>query len=445
MNYVIWGAGETGQRALHFLGYLRVRCFVDNNIEGEIYDRVVYRFDEYISGHSLPDDIIVIASKNHSEEMEKILKSNNIKTYFLYDWNDDYEIKKTLPFTIVFRKRIDYEYSTILEHYDLSKAKRISIIGVNKFIHYLICELKFQTNDAEISIVDDEALLDYYTLGSKNISFDNAYEQSDYIIINSPIKKTDIRYEVLLRNLDRSKFIDIYDVDRFEGAFKYPKLKKLYKKCDGKRIFLIGNGPSLNVRDLDVLAQHNEICIGCNKIYKIFDKTKWRPNIITVSDADYIERFQNEMNEVDSIKIVADHFHRNYKCDREMKVYSFIHLIEEQYDDNHPRLSSDIYEGVYLGYTVIYEIALQLAIYMGATDIILLGVDMNNFGQHFCEDYHIGEEAVVLNKAVEKEKYFKPFEVVKSYAEKSGILIRNATRGGALEVFNRVDFDSLFQ
>ena len=39
---------------------------------------------------------------------------------------------------------------------------------------------------------------------------------------------------------------------------------------------------------------------------------------------------------------------------------------------------------------------------------------------------------------------FSAYEVAKENAEKKGIKIYNATRGGKLEVFERVDFDSLF-
>ena len=36
------------------------------------------------------------------------------------------------------------------------------------------------------------------------------------------------------------------------------------------------------------------------------------------------------------------------------------------------------------------------------------------------------------------------YQAAEKYAEEHGIKIYNATRGGRLEVFERVDFDSLF-
>ena len=55
--------------------------------------------------------------------------------------------------------------------------------------------------------------------------------------------------------------------------------KNLYA---GKRGFVICNGPSLKIADLDKLE--NEICIASNKIYLAFDQTKWRPNFLTIAD-----------------------------------------------------------------------------------------------------------------------------------------------------------------
>ena len=57
-------------------------------------------------------------------------------------------------------------------------------------------------------------------------------------------------------------------------------LKNIHK---GRRGFVIGNGPSLKLGDLDRLQ--NEITIASNKIYLAFNETNWRPSYFTVCDA----------------------------------------------------------------------------------------------------------------------------------------------------------------
>ena len=56
---------------------------------------------------------------------------------------------------------------------------------------------------------------------------------------------------------------------------QYNEISKLENIGLGKRIFLIGNGPSLNDMNLDLLE--NEDTIAMNRIELIYPKTKWRP------------------------------------------------------------------------------------------------------------------------------------------------------------------------
>ena len=41
----------------------------------------------------------------------------------------------------------------------------------------------------------------------------------------------------------------------------------------GERCFIIGNGPSLKLSDLEALK--GEFCFGMNRIYELFPKTDW--------------------------------------------------------------------------------------------------------------------------------------------------------------------------
>ena len=50
----------------------------------------------------------------------------------------------------------------------------------------------------------------------------------------------------------------------------------------GKRGFIIGNGPSLTVADLEKLK--NEITFASNRIYLAFDETNWRPTYYNMCD-----------------------------------------------------------------------------------------------------------------------------------------------------------------
>ena len=138
-----------------------------------------------------------------------------------------------------------------------------------------------------------------------------------------------------------------------------------------------------------------------------------------------------------------------------------LRLIDPEKDTIH--FSDDISRCVYDGGTVTY-FSIQCAAYMGFRQIILLGVDhsfakeqtkdgkitvndsvKNHFQNYQTDDFwgsgQKDEEAVVFPVDFATEAFI----TAKNYADEHGIEILNATRGGKLEVFRRVEFDMLFE
>lgn len=54
----------------------------------------------------------------------------------------------------------------------------------------------------------------------------------------------------------------------------------------GTRAFIVGNGKSLEPKQLDKLHENNEICFGVNRIHLIYKKTQWRPTYWLLTDLD---------------------------------------------------------------------------------------------------------------------------------------------------------------
>ena len=100
--------------------------------------------------------------------------------------------------------------------------------------------------------------------------------------------------------------------------------------------------------------------------------------------------------------------------------------------------------------------AAQIAAYMGFSEIYLIGVDhhfrisRNNAGEivvdntvkdYFSEKYNEDKDKLYIPNT---EKSTLTYVAMKNHCEKRDIRVFNATRGGKLEVFQRVDFDTLF-
>ncbi len=236
---------------------------------------------------------------------------------------------------------------------------------------------------------------------------------------------------------------------------------KCFKNCHSdRRIFLIGNGPSLRAEDLDKLHKEKEICFGFNNIHSIFKYTDWRPDYYGVADF-YGYLINKEIIEsVPGTHFLWDLFRPLFPEYSNGRDNYYFHYYRNSYSvDSMPDFSDDIVKGLYLGYSSVYDIGLQVAAYMGASEIVLLGTDHNypnkydHKGNHF-EGYLTDQmsqknEMIFypkekLNKAYEYEKVNRAFERARLYAENKGIKVLNATRGGKLDVFQRVDFDSLY-
>ena len=226
----------------------------------------------------------------------------------------------------------------------------------------------------------------------------------------------------------------------------------------GKRAFIVGNGPSLRISDLDRLK--NEITFGCNKIYLAFDQTDWRPDYFVAVDSVFIEDCVEEIKALDSKKFLAIESNNLLKGTNNDIMY--LKHIEPEYagDEIKYEFSTDIANGVYGGWTVTYTM-LQIAFYMGITEVYLLGVDFNysipeptgelsNFGEvilrgedeknHFHKDYRKIDDRWTLPRLGEQ---YKAYLCAQETFRKHGRKVYNATRRTALDVFQSVDFDSI--
>lgn len=254
----------------------------------------------------------------------------------------------------------------------------------------------------------------------------------------------------------KARFVRPRQQKRFEKTAYGKKLKKYYNKHKGERCFIVANGPSLRAEDLDMLHSKGEITFAMNRIFKIFDRTNWRPTYYVCEDELIAKDCQAEINAVEAkekfipieIKWWHDinienalHFHLNY-VDALRTPYNF---------------STDVAHQIDCRGTVTCT-CLQFAAYMGFSEIYLIGVDHNfqkvidengnviedkTVKDYFIEGYDADiKESVVHNLGATTKSYMN----AKKYCDETKrTTVYNATRGGKLEVFQRVDFDSLFK
>jgi hypothetical protein len=234
-------------------------------------------------------------------------------------------------------------------------------------------------------------------------------------------------------------------------------LLSFHNKHLTERAFILGNGPSLNKCDLTLLK--NEITFGVNNIFMNFDKMCFHPTYYVVEDTLVAE---------DRAELINNYQGPQYKFFGNYLKYCIqgtpnslwinVKVDYREYPD-FPNFSTNAARMVWVGGTVSY-ICLQLAYYMGIKKVYMIGFDHN---YQIPLSAVVGESGQITSQADDPNHfhpgYFgkgyrwndprvprmeKAFVKAKIIYEKNNRKIYNATVGGRLEVFDRVQYDDLF-
>ena len=235
------------------------------------------------------------------------------------------------------------------------------------------------------------------------------------------------------------------------------RLVSLKDKHRGRRAFIIGTGPSLRIADLERLS--DDLTFASNRIYVCFRDTPWRPTYYSTS---YLDVHDNYYKDIDAIEKAVKFLPKiARKVCAPVRNAIYIRRIYERFQPpEKPRFSYRAIAGVCWGGTITYEL-IQLAFYMGIREFYLLGVDAD-YGVPTTEPVKPGDPYIV--KGVDRSHFHpdyikngernyypvvhlheKAYEAANEAVRTGGGQIYNATRGGKLEIFKRVDFDELMK
>lgn len=230
-------------------------------------------------------------------------------------------------------------------------------------------------------------------------------------------------------------------------------IKGLRNKYKGERCFIVASGPSLKLEDINTLYKEGEYSFGLNSIYCLYAKTDWRPDFYCCIDLE----LEREIEEQQGVVAFEKLGKRKTFLDSRVKTVpktekvEFIHYNRLLHGfgvwDNDFKYSDDLIYGLYDMYDVTIT-TIQIAKYMGFSEVYLLGVDCDYGGEKRYIDGAEMDSALKLQndyyEYMQKQKK-AGFQFLKNSIEKDGdFKIHNATRGGKLEIFPRVDFDKLF-
>lgn len=247
----------------------------------------------------------------------------------------------------------------------------------------------------------------------------------------------------------------------------------------GSRMFVMGNGPSLNKMDLELLG--DDVVFACNSAFLLFPRVKWRPRYYTCVDSRVLLDRAREINKMleEHPSITAffpsritlhDGSHRTLDTREIIKptpnCFYFHEVANQATDSPHTMFSADPNDYVVQPYSVAVTM-LQLAAYMGFSPVYLIGIDARYSIPEtvLAEGRKIDETGVLLTSTQDDDaNHFDPryfgagrvwhhpqvdkmimhFEWAQKALRPTEVQVHNATIGGRLEVFPRVDFRDLF-
>jgi hypothetical protein len=224
------------------------------------------------------------------------------------------------------------------------------------------------------------------------------------------------------------------------------KIRQFHNKHLGQRCVIIGNGPSLNEMDLSFLR--HEICFGMNKIYLGFERWNFSPTYYVAVNEFVIEQSVDGIRKMSCPKFIGNRGISSFNPTDDI-------IFMKTFPPPGEAFSKRPDMGLEEGATVTY-VAMQLAYYMGFSEVVLIGVDHHFVTQgtphktvvsdgddpnHFDSSY-FGKGLKWQLPDLEGSE--KSYRVAKQVFEESGRRIIDATVNGRCQVFPKENYRLVF-
>jgi hypothetical protein len=230
------------------------------------------------------------------------------------------------------------------------------------------------------------------------------------------------------------------------------QLEKLRDIHKGKRAFILGNGPSLTVEDMNLLK--DEITFASNRIFLAYEQTDWRPTYYTLADEIVA---QNNLNRIRSGELGGRILFNSsiFKYAKGIGGVTFCNPPAEAGEANW-----DPVLGIRAGNSVI-NLGLKLAFFMGIREVYVIGCDHSFQDKSIRTGEKIAGNEVIISQG--EQNHFHPdyrkagetwtvpqvdliaqdFEVAQERYLKAGGSIYNASRKTALKAWPLVNLDDV--
>jgi hypothetical protein len=254
-------------------------------------------------------------------------------------------------------------------------------------------------------------------------------------------------YDAVLRRRDNVRYALSWHMNFGFSKQNKKKLANFKGIHNNQRCFILANGPSLKKVDFDLLK--DEITIGMNRIYMMEKINGFLPTyLVSIDEKCQLKQFYEEYN---NLKIPC-FFTWNQKKLFDKKENQLFIKVKFSTGFSKDIVKKQTYNGASVTYTCI-----QLAYYMGFKEVYLIGKDHKyncdiksgntcvsngNENNHFIDGYYKkGQVWDAPSYEIEEMAY----KIARSVFEEEKRIIKDATDGGNLVIFEKVEFNTLFK
>jgi hypothetical protein len=250
------------------------------------------------------------------------------------------------------------------------------------------------------------------------------------------------------------------------GSQVLEKNADVHNRHLGKRCFILGNGPS--VKSLDLLRLKGEVVISVSNGYLHSDFVEFKPLYHCVPQITYgqmttedVIKWFSEMHEkLGNAVLFMNETEAGLVREQGLFPGRKLHFLamRESFDEMTMRQIVDVTAPVPRAQSVPV-MAIMIAMYMGFTEVVLLGMDHDHFKDgKYTYAFDLGvqkdkDQSVAADGQVKTSWYddfqslarlWRQYRVLGEIAKANGVKIVNATPGGELDEFERVPYQTLF-
>lgn len=259
----------------------------------------------------------------------------------------------------------------------------------------------------------------------------------------------------------------------FDKGFAHAmsKNRRIKDSHKGERCFIVGNGPS--IKNMDLSKLENEFVFTVNDIIRndtIFRVLKSNCHVFIdpeyakmtdqqlVAYLDSVSKYRNDI-----LCVCSETMFPKNKLFVDKNISAIFSYLHRYWVNDNAKI--DFTKNVYIAQNVV-QAAIYVALYMGFSEIVILGCEMTSFYEEL--EYN-ATGRLIENHAYsytesDKEAYkaelirgndncfmlqdysisFSIFKSIRNYVDSHSVRILNATVGGVLDMFERIEYNSLF-